>query len=385
MIRTSDGGYAVAGYGSVELVPGGTGAKTGFWTVKLDRDGDVLWQRAFAAEPPKRDEQGSALTETRDGGLLVAGETNSDSLAGRPLGRTSDAESPSTSRIGFAIKYSGDGKLLWKKALGSIEAKPSNWFYAVAAVETGYVLVGTTKASYNDPTSPSGRNAAWTLRIVKLNESGDVVWDRLIPDGEFSIREESISRKIVATTDGGFLVAVGPADDRYRNARRMNIVSDTGEVVGDAAFQRIVVFKLDREGRVVKRSDFPAATEHLAFGANANGIIVAGYGVLLWYAFFDNNLNLKWKKAVTRAMRIDSFHPAPDGGFYGAGSTSQLAIAHINPSGELRQQTIFGMPGGTEGVDIAPGNRPDEFVVLWRRIPRTVAGIIKLRAPVPVQ
>jgi len=382
LIRTSDGGYAVAGYGSVALVHGGVGAKTGFWTVKLDRDGNVRWQRAFAAEQPKRDEEGSTLTEARDGGLLVFGTTDSDSLAGRPMGETSYPRSPSTSQIGFVIKYSGDGNLLWKKALRTADDKPSDWFYAAAAVDGGYFVVGKAAVRYSDPTSPSGRNRAWTLRVVKIDERGDVVWDRLVPDDEFSIREESVSRKIAPTADGGLLVAIGPADDHYRNAKKMKIVSDAGEVIGEASFQQIVLFKLDREGRVVKRSEFPAATEHLAFGANASGYIVAGYGKLLWYAFFDNDLNLKWKKAVTRAMRIDSFYPAPDGGFYAAGSTSQLAIGHISPSGELRERTVSSMPGGSEGIDIAPGDRPDEFVVLWRRITRTVAGVIKLRVPV---
>jgi hypothetical protein len=186
----------------------------------------------------------------------------------------------------------------------------------------------------------------------------------------------------VPTLDGGFVVAVGPADDNYRDVRKMDIVSDTGKVMGQVAFQRAVILKLDSEGHVIKRSEVPAATEHLALGANADGYIVSGYGALLWYAFFDNDLNLKWKRAVTPAMRIDAFYPAPDGGFYGVGSTSQLAIAHISPSGELRQQTVYGVPGDTEGRDVAPGDRPDEFVVLWSRIPQTRAGLMKLRVPV---
>jgi len=314
--------------------------------------------------------------------LLVVGTTQTDSLAGRPLGIISDPRSSTSSRIGFAIKYSSNGTLLWKKALGSAEAKPSNWFYAAAAIETGYILAGTTKMPYQDPTSPSGQNIAWVLRVLKLNELGDVVWDRTIPDGTFSIREESISHKVMPTLDGGFVVAVGPADDNYRYIRKMDIVSDTGKVMGQAAVQRAVMLKLDREGRVTKRSELPAATEHLAVGASANGYIISGYANLLWYAFFDNDLNLKWRRTVVEANRINAFYPAPDGGFYGTGSTSQLAIVHISPTGEFRQQTIFGLPGDSEGRDIAPGDRPDELVVLWSRIVRTRAGLIKLRVPV---
>ena len=382
LIRTSDGGYALAGYGSVDLVPGGVGVSTGFWTIRLDRDGKMLWQRAFAAEAPKRREEAYTLTETRDGGLLVIGTTESDSLAGRPLGDSNDSRSATSSQVGFAIKYDSDGNLLWKKALDSAVGKPSDWFYAAASLEAGYILAGKTMMQYNDPSTLSGQNVAWILRVLKLTDSGDVIWDRTVPDGKFSIREESISRKIVSTPDGGFVIAVGPADRSYRNARRMDIVSDTGKVMGQAAVQRVVMLKLDREGRVTKRSELPAATEHLALGANANGYIVSGYANLLWYAFFDNDLNLKWRRTVVEANRINAFYTAPDGGFYGTGSTSQLAIVHISPTGEFRQQTIFGLPGDSEGRDIAPGDRPDELVVLWSRIVRTRAGLMKLRVPV---
>jgi hypothetical protein len=162
----------------------------------------------------------------------------------------------------------------------------------------------------------------------------------------------------------------------------MDIVSDTGKSMGNTSLQRMVLLKFDGQGQLVKRAEIPAATEHLAFGANANGYIVSGYYKLLWYAFFDNDLNLKWKRAVTPAMKINAFYPAPDGGFYGVGETSQLAIAHISPSGELSQQTVSGAPSNTEGRDIAPSDRPDEFVVLWSRIVRTRAGLMKLRVPV---
>jgi len=140
--------------------------------------------------------------------------------------------------------------------------------------------------------------------------------------------------------------------------------------------------RFDHEGRVVKRVEISGATEYLAFGANANGYIVSGYDRLLWYAFFDNDLNLKWKRAIALPMRIDAFHSASDGGFYGVGTNGQLAIAHISPTGEIREQTIFGMPNGSEGRDITPGDRSDEFVVLWSRIVGTRAGLMKLRVPV---
>lgn len=381
LIRTSGGGYAVAGYGSAELVPGSVGSSTGFWTLKLDRDGKIIWQRAFAAERPKREEKADTLVETRDGGLLVVGVTSSDFLAGRSLGDTNNPQSTSLSDVGLAVKYNQDGTLAWKKALGKPDGKPSDWFYASISMDSGYLLAGRTMMLHKDPSTPSGKNPAWVLRLLKINDLGEAIWDKTIPDGDHSIPSESISRKIIPTSDGGFVIAMAPADNSYPTARRMNIVSDTGSVVGNSVSQRAVILKMDSEGRVIKRSEFPASTAHVALGSNSNGYIVSGYDSLLWYAFFDNELNMKWRKTVIPGIIINAFQPAPDGGFYAVGATSQVAIAHISPTGEFRQQTVSGTPRGSEARDVAAADRPDEFVILWSRIPRTRAGLMKLRVP----
>lgn len=382
LIRTSDGGYAVAGYGPVELVPGGVGVGVGFWTVKLDQNGKILWQRAFAADAPKREEGAYILTETRDGGLLVVGMTESDSLAGRPLGDTADPNSGTWGQLGFLVAYSKDGALLWKKPLASTEAHPGDWFFAAATMADGYVLAGITKVFYEDSTLRSGKRPVSVLRILKLDLRGSVVWDRVAPDGEYSIMNLCVAKKIVLTPDGGFVVAISSGDNS-RDRRMMDIVTEDGKVLGQSLLQRTVVSKFDHNGQLIKRAEFPAATEHIALGANANGYIVSGHEELLWYAFFDNDLNMKWKRAFVMPLWMNTFWLAPDGGFYAAGMTSQLAIAHISPAGELSQQIIHGMPDSSEGQDIASGDRPDELVVLWSRIVRTRAGLVKLRVPVP--
>jgi hypothetical protein len=380
LIRTSDGGYAVAGYGPVELVPGGVGVGVGFWTVKLDQNGKVLWQRAFAADAPKREEGAYTLAETRDGGVLVVGMTQSDSLAGQSLGATADPSSGTRGRLGFLIAYGKDGALLWKKTLPSADRQPSDWFFAASTVADGYLLAGMSITLFENSSFHSGKRAAYVLRILKLDLQGNVVWDRAVPDGEYSIMHLCVANKIVLTPDGGFLVAISSGDDDGDRAK-MDIVSDDGKVLGQSLLQRTVLVKFDHHGQLIKRAEFSAATEHIALGANADGYIVSGHEELLWYAFFDNDLNLKWKRAFVMPVWINSFWPAPDGGFYGAGMISQAAIAHISPTGELSQQIIHGMPDGSEGRDIAPGDRPDEFVVLWNRIVRTRAGLVKLRVP----
>ncbi len=69
LVQTGDDGFALAGY-TTSLGAGGLD----FYLVRTDAEGDQLWQHAFGGED---DEICYALRETRDGGFILAGSTQS--------------------------------------------------------------------------------------------------------------------------------------------------------------------------------------------------------------------------------------------------------------------------------------------------------------------
>ncbi len=66
--QTTDGGYIVAGHlQSLEDIGGD------FWLLKLRPDGDVEWQKTYGESG--RDWTVNSIQQTRDGGYIVAGDT----------------------------------------------------------------------------------------------------------------------------------------------------------------------------------------------------------------------------------------------------------------------------------------------------------------------
>ena len=77
VIKTSDGGFAVSGTvtGCPDGLPEVTGAEH-MMVIKLDANGDVKWRKHYNGQGGGA--CGFAITETPDGGLLVAGNTEDD-------------------------------------------------------------------------------------------------------------------------------------------------------------------------------------------------------------------------------------------------------------------------------------------------------------------
>ena len=72
---TEDGGCVLTGERRDDSVPGEP--RTDAWVVKLDREGEILWQRSYGGS---RDSEALSILQTSDGALMVAGWTFSFDL-----------------------------------------------------------------------------------------------------------------------------------------------------------------------------------------------------------------------------------------------------------------------------------------------------------------
>jgi len=156
------------------MVPaGGLGAGTYELIVKNPRDGSVLGSYQFRLGlGGKSREGGGASVGTPDGGFLIAGETYSFGLG------QSD---------GWIIKTDGMGWVEWSRSYGGL-----GWdgFSDVVRVEDGYVLTGWAGSAFAH------------LWLLKVNEQGDILWDRRFG----TERAWDNGRKVTRLSDGGFAV-----------------------------------------------------------------------------------------------------------------------------------------------------------------------------------
>lgn len=140
IIRTADGGYAVAGYafsnsGNIS----GNNGDYDMWAVKLNGAGDILWQKPLGGT---KEESANCIIQAADGGYIVAGRTQSDELSGYH-----------GSRDALVTKIDASGTTVeWQKVLGGTGNEVA---YSVFRTTDGkFVVAGTSSSADGDISGP---------------------------------------------------------------------------------------------------------------------------------------------------------------------------------------------------------------------------------------
>ncbi|MEN6473246.1 MAG: hypothetical protein ABFD81_04460 [Syntrophaceae bacterium] len=133
---TADGGYIVAG----ETWSYGAG-KTDFWVLKLGQDGTVQWSRTVGGAGFER---AQSVSQTSDGGYLVAGYTSSTGAGNKDV---------------WTVKLDAQGALLWSQTYGGLSCDMA--FGLKTTDDEGYIVAGNTSSS------GSGDIDAWVLKFAK--------------------------------------------------------------------------------------------------------------------------------------------------------------------------------------------------------------------------
>jgi PKD repeat protein len=184
--QTSDGGYIVAGgTNSTDGNVTGNHGPQDAWVVKLDKSGDVVWQKCLGGSAS---ESGSSIEQTSDGGYIVAGYSSSND--GNVTGNHGSQDA-------WVVKLDQSGDVVWQKCLGG-----SSIDYGSSIKQTpegGYIVAGYSGSNDGNVTGNHGSRDSW---VVKLDENGNVVWQKCL--GGSSI---DYGRSIERTSEGGYIVA----------------------------------------------------------------------------------------------------------------------------------------------------------------------------------
>jgi hypothetical protein len=167
---TSDGGYVVAGSTN------SFGASDDVWVLKLDGQGNVVWQKTYGGTSF---DAASAIVPTSDGGYVVTAEAVSFWVSGAGA---SDV---------WVLKLDGSGNVVWQKAYGGTGIDAAR---AIAPTsDGGYVVAGVT-SSFG-----AGDFDVW---VLKLDGQGNVVWQKT-----YGGAGRDGASAIAPTSDGGYVVA----------------------------------------------------------------------------------------------------------------------------------------------------------------------------------
>ena len=320
--QTRDGGYIVAGETNSTDgdVTGTHPGRLDYWVVKLNNTGSIEWQKTLGGI---EDEEARSIQQTNDGGFIVAGwaDSNDGDVSGNHVG-TPDY---------WVVKLSSTGTIEWQKCLGG---NGGDQPYDIQQTsDSGYIVAGATNSSDGDVIGyhplPNGSNAKVDAWIVKLNSSGNIEWQNCMGGSDVDI-----AQSIQQTTDGGYIVA-GTSS------------STDGDAAGNSPDTEYWVVKLNNSGiiqwqkKIGGTNNDPGSSPNQAAQSiqqtSDGGYIVTGWsntnggdvtgnhgGYDYWAVKLNGTGTIEWQKSLGGSGDEFPFaiHQTVDGGYILAGQSN---------------------------------------------------------------
>jgi hypothetical protein len=321
----------------------------------------VVFDKIFGG---RENDFASSIQQTRDGGYIVAGQTDS-------FGNGSSLYPDM-----WVIKLDTIGNTEWEKTFGERE-KGDGAFSVQQTADEGYIVAGTT-SSYRE-----GYPSMW---IIKLETTGDTVWTKMYEGAVVSS-----ARSVQQTIDGGYIVAGKGEEnilkvDRHGNREwgthfgwilySVKQTTNGGYIaVGDSIYHQLEwnyipslsINKLDENGDTEWRNPFG---DDFIGRANSiqqttdGGYILAGdsvdfrsefeYSHYLMVMKLDENGNTEWKYFGGEYSGAQSIQQTEDDGYIVAGNTTDaghgldVLIMKLDENGNEQWMKIYGSSGGWE-------------------------------------
>ncbi len=303
--ETKEGDYLLAGnsYSNDHDLQNNFG-KSDAWIVKLDINGNLIWQTNLGGSDIDR---AHSIKQTTDGGIIVGAMTHSND------GDVSENNGNSDCWI---VKLDGGGSLVWETTIGGSHYDRAN---SVHQTEEGnYIMLGV---SYSDDGDVSGNYGDGDYWVVKLDPFGEIIWEQ-----HFGGSDKEAPKEILPTVDDGFIVSG-------------NSESSDGNVAGNYGSIDYWVVKLDANGNVQWENHYGGSKgEFLGsiYQTNDKGFIISGYSYSsdgdvsqnfgdedVWIVKIDNMGRIIWETSIGGSSGdfAGSIRQVKDGGHVFAGYT----------------------------------------------------------------
>ena len=194
--ETSGGGYIIV---SDFYIYAAGAEHVGFGVTKLNKNGDIVWQRTYGDVSLDFIEANS-IQQTIDGGYVVAGLISIDSKA-----------------QAWVIKLDNDGDIVWQKVYKGVESYSTHRSIK-KTFDGGYILLGeATTASHGSYTF-----------LLKLDADGNISWQKTIKRGAYDI-----IYSIQQTNDSKYIMAGSSSTSGYGDRDPFVLKLDSkGEISG---------------------------------------------------------------------------------------------------------------------------------------------------------
>ncbi|MGB5941763.1 MAG: hypothetical protein WBG71_02690 [Leeuwenhoekiella sp.] len=348
VIVTSDGGFAILG--AAESMDGDLTDKSrpgnDYWLIKTDAQGEMLWSKTYGGS---KDDPGTAVVQTRDGGYLMAGYSMSeDGLASNNEGFHDN----------WFVKTDASGNFEWESSYGF--AGHDHSYAIIQTADGGYFSAGfldvtASKGAGNETLTRHGIGEFWGQ---KLDAEGKLMWRRY-----FGGSNNDRAYQVIETPDGG-LVLFGYTESNDFDITHTNGGYDYWALkisgYGDLLWQETYGGSGIEQGfdaAITAEGDFIFVGQGFSTDGDATGnhggsdawvIKISGNGKLLWQKMLGSS-DFDVTKAVTLAADGSIFIAGNSRGSNLGNNSNQgendFWIAHLDASGELLWQETYGGSG----------------------------------------
>ena len=297
-----------------------------------------------------RNESAQSVTETKDGGYLVCGFTQS--IDGDIL-----TSQNSIQYDYWLLKFNSSNTLLWQKTLGG--TKDDKAYKIINTSDNGFAIAGYSKSNDGDVINNDGFEDIW---ITKLDSNGNFQWTT---NTGFSGTDQGYS--IIQTTDGGYFVGAildVTASGGQGNSRSLSAAKHAG---GD-----YWALKLSSSGNIEWRKYFGGANTDTCYDVaeTTDGYILVGSSDSndvdiknnkgsydFWVVKTDKTGKLLWEKSYggSELDEARAITKTDDGNFLIVGDTrssdkdvsknnggADLWLIKINNNGDLLWEKTYG-------------------------------------------
>ncbi|WP_216823617.1 DUF7619 domain-containing protein [Niastella vici] len=224
--QTPDSGFIITGTTKSNDgdVQGLHGTVEDIWVVKIDRTGNIEWQKCLGGT---NYEYANDINISLNGGYIVVGltaSTNGDVTGYHP---TAPDEQYQTNDA-WVVSLSKTGQLQWQRTYGGDR---DEMFRGIQVLpDHTYLAVGHTRSSNGDVSFSSGDNDCW---LVKLDTSGQIIWEKTyVSSGPYPIENGVCS----AVRPNGNIVIGGNNTNGGNSAAWLFEVGSSNTIAGYAFY-----------------------------------------------------------------------------------------------------------------------------------------------------
>jgi hypothetical protein len=304
--QTNDGGLIIAGTSESNdyNVVFNHGGKD-YWVVKTNANGSYNWMKTYGGSG---DDDLTSISKTHDGGYILCGTSNSnDGNKSVSYGNTDM----------WIVKINSLGNIQWEKSYGGSLGDGANSIEQTA--DHGYIIAGITSSNDGQITNNHGVADYW---VIKTDSTGNIAWQKTYGGNSY---DRALSVK--QTIDGGYIIAG-------------NSASSNGDITFNHGSGDYWVLKINSTGNIIWQKSFGGSLAEIPktiSQTSDHGYIIGGvskstdgdlsynYGDYDYYIVkLDSNSNVEWQKTYG-GTNWDTFYDikqTSDNGYIMVGSTS---------------------------------------------------------------